>query len=119
MVSFVTRNVRPVKDRSTVPDPLSKIKFIKIYRWNPETRSKPHFTTYPVNLEECGPMMLDALFKIKNEQDPTLTFRRSCREGICGSCAMNIDGTKHWHVYPILNKEKKFQPFIPYHICML
>lgn len=37
-------------------------------------------------------MVLDALIKIKNEIDPTLTFRRSCREGICGSCAMNIDG---------------------------
>ncbi len=50
-------------------------------------------STYPVNLDECGPMVLDALIKIKNEQDPSLTFRRSCREGICGSCAMNIDGT--------------------------
>ena len=39
-----------------------------------------------------GPMVLDALIYIKNEIDPTLTFRRSCREGICGSCAMNIDG---------------------------
>jgi succinate dehydrogenase (ubiquinone) iron-sulfur subunit len=48
--------------------------------------------TYQVNLNECGPMMLDALIKIKNEIDPTLTFRRSCREGICGSCAMNIEG---------------------------
>ena len=42
---------------------------------------------------QCGPMILDALIKIKNEMDPTLTFRRSCREGICGSCAMNIGGT--------------------------
>ena len=49
-------------------------------------------TTYPIDMDECGPMVLDALLKIKNEQDPTLTFRRSCREGICGSCAMNIDG---------------------------
>lgn len=44
-------------------------------------------------LFRCGPMVLDALIKIKNEIDPTLTFRRSCREGICGSCAMNIGGT--------------------------
>ncbi len=50
-------------------------------------------STYPVDLNECGPMVLDALIKIKNEQDPTLTFRRSCREGICGSCAMNINGS--------------------------
>jgi len=73
--------------------PTSEIKYFKIYRWDPEQRSKPHYATYPVELDECGPMMLDALIKIKNEQDPTLTFRRSCREGICGSCAMNIDGT--------------------------
>jgi len=53
---------------------------------------KPRMQTYEVDLNECGPMVLDALIKIKNEVDPTLTFRRSCREGICGSCAMNIDG---------------------------
>jgi len=45
-----------------------------------------------LDMDKCGPMVLDALIKIKNEIDPTLTFRRSCREGICGSCAMNIDG---------------------------
>jgi succinate dehydrogenase (ubiquinone) iron-sulfur subunit len=50
-------------------------------------------STYPIDLNDCGPMVLDALLKIKNEQDPTLTFRRSCREGICGSCAMNINGS--------------------------
>ena len=69
-----------------------KIKYFKIYRWDPEQQQKPYVSTYPVDLSECGPMILDALFKIKNEQDPTLTFRRSCREGICGSCAMNING---------------------------
>ena len=68
------------------------IKFFKIYRWDPEQKQKPYVSTYPVNLDECGPMVLDVLLKIKNEQDPSLTFRRSCREGICGSCAMNIDG---------------------------
>lgn len=47
---------------------------------------------YQIDLNQCGPMVLDALIKIKNEQDPSLTFRRSCREGICGSCAMNIEG---------------------------
>lgn len=71
------------------------IKNFKIYRWNPEDKKKPYLSTYPVNLDECGPMILDALIKIKNEQDPTLTFRRSCREGICGSCAMSIDGTNN------------------------
>jgi succinate dehydrogenase (ubiquinone) iron-sulfur subunit len=69
------------------------IKYFKIYRWDPEqTNQRPYLSTYPVDLNDCGPMVLDALIKIKNEQDPTLTFRRSCREGICGSCAMNING---------------------------
>jgi succinate dehydrogenase (ubiquinone) iron-sulfur subunit len=63
-----------------------------IYRWDPDSKAKPSMQTYNVDLNECGPMVLDALIKIKNEQDPTLTFRRSCREGICGSCAMNING---------------------------
>jgi len=64
----------------------------EIYRYN-EEKGKPYTQTYKVNLKECGPMVLDALIKIKNEQDPTLTFRRSCREGICGSCSMNIAGS--------------------------
>jgi len=71
----------------------AKMKAIQIYRWNPdEPTSKPFMQTYKIDLNKTGPMMLDALIKIKNEMDPTLTFRRSCREGICGSCAMNIDG---------------------------
>jgi succinate dehydrogenase / fumarate reductase iron-sulfur subunit len=65
----------------------------KVYRWDPEGGENPRLDTYEVDLDACGPMVLDALIKIKNEIDPTLTFRRSCREGICGSCAMNIDGT--------------------------
>lgn len=68
-------------------------KTFKIYRWSPDTPAeKPRLQEYKVDLNQCGPMVLDALIKIKNEQDPTLTFRRSCREGICGSCAMNIGG---------------------------
>ena len=69
------------------------LKLFKVYRYNPEDESNPSIDTYEVDLNNCGPMMLDAIIKIKNEIDPTLTFRRSCREGICGSCAMNIDGT--------------------------
>ena len=65
----------------------------RVYRWNPDQGDNPRVDTYRIDLEECGPMVLDAIIKIKNEIDPTLTFRRSCREGICGSCAMNIDGT--------------------------
>jgi succinate dehydrogenase / fumarate reductase iron-sulfur subunit len=64
-----------------------------IYRWDPERSENPRVDTYYVNLKDCGPMVLDALIKIKNEIDPTLTFRRSCREGACGSCSMNINGT--------------------------
>lgn len=71
----------------------AKMTFFKIYRWNPETNQKPYLSVYPMSQDQCGPMILDALITIKNEQDSSLTFRRSCREGICGSCAMNIDGT--------------------------
>jgi succinate dehydrogenase / fumarate reductase iron-sulfur subunit len=70
-----------------------RVRYFKIYRWNPEDGQNPRLDTYQVDLDQCGPMVLDALIKIKNEIDTTLTFRRSCREGICGSCAMNIDGT--------------------------
>ena len=70
-----------------------KPRSFKIYRYDPDTGANPRVDTYEVDMAACGPMVLDALIKIKNEIDPTLTFRRSCREGICGSCAMNIDGT--------------------------
>ncbi|MFA7639946.1 MAG: succinate dehydrogenase iron-sulfur subunit [Parvibaculum sp.] len=68
------------------------VKRFRIYRWSPDDNANPRIDTYEVDLDKCGPMVLDALIKIKNEVDQTLTFRRSCREGICGSCAMNIDG---------------------------
>ncbi len=75
------------------PEGAKRSKAFRVYRWNPDTGENPQMDTYVLDLDECGPMVLDALIKIKNEVDPTLTFRRSCREGICGSCAMNIDGT--------------------------
>ena len=122
-----------VSSTTTAPPPVAarkeeRIKYFKIYRWDPDHRQKPvsasqqhthsiitrcailfwipsfstitscdirnrqYLSTDPVDLNDCGPMVLDALIKIKSEQDPTLTFRRSCREGICGSCAMNING---------------------------
>jgi succinate dehydrogenase / fumarate reductase iron-sulfur subunit len=68
-------------------------KTFKIYRWTPDGDANPALDEYPIDLDNCGPMVLDALIHIKNDIDSTLTFRRSCREGICGSCAMNIDGT--------------------------
>ncbi|KAI8465973.1 MAG: iron-sulfur subunit of mitochondrial succinate dehydrogenase [Monoraphidium minutum] len=72
------------------------MKEFQIYRWDPDMPdAKPKYTSYKVDINACGPMMLDVLFKVKDEQDQTLSFRRSCREGICGSCAMNIDGTNN------------------------
>lgn len=68
-------------------------KSFSVYRWNPDDGQTPSVDTYEVDMDTCGPMVLDALIKIKDEIDSTLTFRRSCREGVCGSCAMNIDGT--------------------------
>jgi succinate dehydrogenase / fumarate reductase iron-sulfur subunit len=68
------------------------VKVFRIYRYDPDAGENPRVDAFEVDMAECGPMVLDALIKIKNEVDPTLTFRRSCREGICGSCAMNIDG---------------------------
>merc|ERR1712080_169637 len=70
-----------------------RYKKFSIYRWDPvKAGVKPRMEEYNVDIGNCGPMVLDALINIKNEMDPTLTFRRSCREGICGSCAMNIGG---------------------------
>src|SRR3546814_2639703 len=69
------------------------VKAFKIYRYDPDKGENPRMDTFEVDLDNCGPMVLDALIKIKSEQDSTVTFRRSCREGICGSCSMNIDGT--------------------------
>jgi succinate dehydrogenase / fumarate reductase iron-sulfur subunit len=71
----------------------TRTKTFKIYRWSPDDDANPRTDEYTINLDDCGPMVLDALIHIKNNIDPTLTFRRSCREGICGSCAMNVDGT--------------------------
>lgn len=70
----------------------ARIKVFRIYRWNPDDDANPRLDTYHLDLDACGPMVLDALIAIKNDIDSTLTFRRSCREGICGSCSMNIGG---------------------------
>jgi succinate dehydrogenase / fumarate reductase iron-sulfur subunit len=73
--------------------PPKRPKRIKVYRYDPEVDPHPRVDTYTIDTADCGPMVLDALIKIKNEVDSTLTFRRSCREGVCGSCAMNIHGS--------------------------
>jgi succinate dehydrogenase / fumarate reductase iron-sulfur subunit len=69
------------------------VKRFKVYRYEPESGDNPRIDTFDIDIDDCGPMVLDALIKIKSDNDATLTFRRSCREGICGSCSMNIDGT--------------------------
>ena len=84
--------VKPGKTFSTAANG-SRKKIFRIYRWDPESGENPRLDSYEVDLDKFGPMVLDALIYIKNDIDPTLTFRRSCREGICGSCAMNIAGT--------------------------
>ena len=75
------------------PAGATRVREFEIYRYDPELGKNPRIDTYEVDLDTCGPMVLDALIKIKDEIDSTLTFRRSCREGVCGSCSMNIDGT--------------------------
>ncbi len=75
------------------PAGATRIKKFAIYRYDPDSGETPRLDTFEVDLDKCGPMVLDALIKIKNEVDTTLAFRRSCREGVCGSCAFNIDGT--------------------------
>ncbi|MEO0393373.1 MAG: succinate dehydrogenase iron-sulfur subunit [Pseudomonadota bacterium] len=67
-------------------------KKVKVYRYDPANGNNPTVDEFTIDLDDCGPMVLDALIHIKDDYDQTLTFRRSCREGICGSCAMNIDG---------------------------
>src|SRR5258708_23291079 len=74
------------------PAGAKNVRVFKIYRFDPDVDETPRLDSYEVDMDACGPMVLDALLKIKNEIDSTLTFRRSCREGIVGSCAMNIDG---------------------------
>ena len=74
------------------PAAAKRTKDFRVYRYNPDEDANPRIDIYRVDLDSCGPMVLDALIKIKNEIDPTLAFRRSCREGVCGSCSMNIAG---------------------------
>jgi succinate dehydrogenase / fumarate reductase iron-sulfur subunit len=70
----------------------ANLKKVNIYRWDPSDEKNPRVDTFEVDMDNCGPKVLDILFKIKNEIDSSLTFRRSCAHGVCGSCAMNVDG---------------------------
>jgi succinate dehydrogenase / fumarate reductase, iron-sulfur subunit len=94
MVEFAlpkNSRVQPGKVFKAKPE-AKNVRPFKIYRYDPEEGKNPRVDTFEIDLDECGPMVLDALIKIKTEIDTTLTFRRSCREGICGSCSMNIGG---------------------------
>ena len=95
MVEFNLPANSKVKKGKThkAPDGATNIRRFKVYRYDETTGENPHIDIYEVDMDSCGPMVLDALIKIKDEIDPTLTFRRSCREGVCGSCSMNVDGT--------------------------
>ena len=96
---------------STAPKPIptsssgQRLQKFRIYRYDPASQSKPYLQEYSIDLNQCGPMILDALIKIKDETDSTLAFRRSCREGICGSCAMNIDGKNGLACLQFINPE--------------
>ncbi len=95
MAEFTLPKNSRIRTGTTHPAPsdAKKPKRFKVYRHEPESGENPSVDEYTIDRAACGPMVLDALIKIKNEVDATLTFRRSCREGVCGSCAMNIDGT--------------------------
>jgi succinate dehydrogenase / fumarate reductase iron-sulfur subunit len=95
MAKFTLPQNSKIKEGQTysgVTAETKRSKTFKVYRWSPDDDQNPRLDQYEVDLDKCGPMVLDALIHIKNDIDPTLTFRRSCREGVCGSCAMNIDG---------------------------
>lgn len=95
MVEFALPKNSKIKKGHSYPAPADakRTKTFKVYRWSPDDAENPRTDEYTIDLDKCGPMVLDAIIHIKNNVDSTLTFRRSCREGICGSCAMNIDGT--------------------------
>ncbi|KAL1433043.1 hypothetical protein MTO96_002020 [Rhipicephalus appendiculatus] len=114
-------SLRHAAAAATAPAGTKGVKKFEVYRWDPEKKGdKPRLQTFEVDLNKCGPMVLDALIKIKNEIDPTLTFRRSCREGICGSCAMNINGTNTLacicKIDENTTKSTKIYP-LPPHVC--
>ena len=102
-----------LKHSACTPETKRKRTF-NVYRWDPDNPENPRMDSYEIDLDKCGPMVLDALIHIKNDIDATLTFRRSCREGVCGSCAMNIDGTNTLactkHIGDVEEKEVDITP---------
>src|SRR4029450_7507338 len=95
MAEFILPSNSKIKKKGKeykAPAGAKRARRFHIYRYDPDSGENPRMDSYEIDLEDTGPMVLDALIKIKNELDPTLTFRRSCREGICGSCSMNMNG---------------------------
>jgi len=94
MVEFALPKNSTLRKGKEFPAPknATNLKRFEVYRWNPDTGENPRVDIFHIDLDSCGPMVLDAVLKIKNEIDTTLAFRRSCREGVCGSCAMNVNG---------------------------
>ncbi|AMK78276.1 MULTISPECIES: succinate dehydrogenase iron-sulfur subunit [Methylomonas] len=93
MVEFtLPKNSVIKKGKTYKAEGATNICHFEVYRWDPDSGENPRIDTYEIDMDQCGPMVLDAILKIKNEIDSSLTFRRSCREGVCGSCAMNING---------------------------
>ncbi len=94
MVEFaLPKNSKLQKGKEfTAPENATNLKRFEVYRWDPDNGENPRIDIFHIDLDSCGPMVLDAVLKIKNEIDTTLAFRRSCREGVCGSCAMNVNG---------------------------
>ena len=93
MVEFtLPKNSVVSKGKTFKAEHARNIRVFEVYRWDPDTNENPRIDSYEIDMDDCGPMVLDAILKIKNEIDSSLSFRRSCREGVCGSCAMNING---------------------------
>lgn len=94
MVEFTLPKNSVLTEGKTYPvaEGATNTRRVEVYRWNPDSGENPRVDAYEIDMDNCGPMVLDAIIKIKNEIDTTLTFRRSCREGVCGSCAMNVNG---------------------------
>jgi len=93
MVEFsLPKNSQPKPGKHYPALNAQRVRRVEVYRWNPDSDENPRIDSYEIDLDDCGPMVLDAILKIKNQIDSSLAFRRSCREGVCGSCAMNING---------------------------
>ncbi|EDL47503.1 iron-sulfur subunit of succinate dehydrogenase, putative [Plasmodium vivax] len=106
-VTEKNESVKKKSDHAENSAQQNELKKFSIFRYNPQNNKRPKMETFEVDIDNCGPMVLDVLIKIKDEIDSTLSFRRSCREGICGSCAMNINGKNGLACLTEVNKDKK------------